>query len=384
VSSPPTDPGPVAPTGAPEAFGPGQAPPRGSPPWQAGGPAPQPQPGAQQQPAGDWESGAPSWEQAQGSAAEWHYVNNIRSSELVPSRKIPPRRGWRKAVYEATFHLINLGWSPDERHRVELETKIRSLLRGNYKIGVLGKGGVGKTTIAACVGSVLAELRTDDRVVAIDADTAFGKLAARIDPRTAGSYWELTSDDQLHSFADIRSHVGCNASGLFVLAGESSTARRRVLDPELFRKAGARLDHHFTLSIIDCGSSMDAPVTRAAIADVDALIVVSSCWFDGASVAGQTLEWLANNGYTGLLHRTVVVVNNSDNQASQREVKLLMDRFGQRGQKVVDMPYDRHLRPSGVIDVTDDVNKVTRRRLLEIAAALAEHFAATTDRPRRR
>jgi MinD-like ATPase involved in chromosome partitioning or flagellar assembly len=341
---------------------------------QGRGPAPQP-------PAVDW---GPGWAQSQGSAADFSFVNDIRSSELVPTRKIPPQRGWRKALYNATFHLINPGQSPDERHQAELEGKVRSLLRGRYKIGVLGKGGVGKTTVSACVGSILAEMRPDDRVVAIDADTAFGKLASRIDPKASGSYWELAGDRNLHTFADVRSRVGSNSSGLFVLAGEMSTARRRVLDPAVYRAATAQLDKHFTVSIVDCGSTMDSTVTRAAIADLDALIVVSSCWYDGASAAGQTLEWLANHGYTGLLHRTVVVVNNSDNQAGKRDVKLLVERFGSRGQKVIEMPYDRHLRPAGVIDVDNELNKLTHRRLLELAAALAEHFASTTDRPRDR
>jgi hypothetical protein len=35
---------------------------------------------------------------------------------------------------------------------------------------------------------------------------------------------------------------------------------------------------------------MDSTVTREVLSDVDALIVVSSPWFDGASAAGQTLE----------------------------------------------------------------------------------------------
>jgi MinD-like ATPase involved in chromosome partitioning or flagellar assembly len=38
---------------------------------------------------------------------------------------------------------------------------------------------IGKTTVAACVGSIFAQVRQDDRVVAIDADTAFGKLGVR-------------------------------------------------------------------------------------------------------------------------------------------------------------------------------------------------------------
>ena len=33
---------------------------------------------------------------------------------------------------------------------------------------------IGKTTAATCVGSIFAHVRHDDRVVAIDADTAFG------------------------------------------------------------------------------------------------------------------------------------------------------------------------------------------------------------------
>jgi hypothetical protein len=40
------------------------------------------------------------------------------------------------------------------------------------------------------VGSIFAQVRHDDRVVAIDADTAFGKLGARVDLDTTG-YWDL-------------------------------------------------------------------------------------------------------------------------------------------------------------------------------------------------
>ncbi len=46
---------------------------------------------------------------------------------------------------------------------------------------------IGKTTVAATVGSIFAQVRQDDRVVAIDADTAFGKLAARIRQPPAGA-----------------------------------------------------------------------------------------------------------------------------------------------------------------------------------------------------
>src|SRR6202012_6079539 len=134
------------------------------------------------------------------------------------------------------------------------ETAIRSELNGNYKVGVLGKGGVGKTTMAASVGSIFAELRRQDRVGAVDADTALGRLGRRIDPRASGSYWKLAADQNLQSFADVTSRVGSNSAGLYVLAGEPTAGPRRVLDPALYREATSRLDRHFTIAIVDFGS----------------------------------------------------------------------------------------------------------------------------------
>jgi MinD-like ATPase involved in chromosome partitioning or flagellar assembly len=126
---------------------------------------------------------------------------------------------------------------------------------------------------------------------------------------------------------------------------------------------------------------MDSPVTQEALADLDALIVVTSPWVDGASAAGQTLEWLGNHGYTGLLHRTVLVINDNDGHADERTKKLLVEQFSSRGQTVIEVPFDTHLRPAGVVDIDHELDRTTRRRFFEIAAALAEHFAATTDGP---
>ena len=312
----------------------------------------------------------------------WNYLEGLHPSELVAPRKIPPGRGWRRLIYNATGGLVNLGQSPDELQEAHLEARIRTLLRGQYKIGVLGKGGVGKTTVAACVGSIFAELRQDDRVVAIDADTAFGKLGARVDPHAVGSYWDLAADEHLDTFADVRSRVGNNDAGLFLLAGERSTARRHVLDPAIYREATSRLDRHFTITIVDCGATLDSPVTQEVLRDLDALIVVSSPWVDGASAAGQILEWLNNRGLSDLLQRTVVVLDDSDGHADKRTRTILAQQFASHGLVVIEVPFDPHLRPGGVIDVTHEMSPKTRRRLYEIAAAIADHFASTTHAPR--
>ncbi|MGA8544563.1 MAG: MinD/ParA family protein [Mycobacterium sp.] len=298
-------------------------------------------------------------------------------SPAVPQPRPPaPKYGWRRFVCKATFGLINPGPSPKEKQEADHEAAIGAVLRGNYKVGVLGKGGVGKTTIAASVGSIFAELRRQDRVVAVDADTAFGRLGSRIDPQSSGSYWELAADRNLASFADVSTRVGSNSAGLYVLAGEPTAGPRRVLDPALYREAASRLDRHFTIAIVDCGSTMDAPVTQEALSDLDALIVVSSPWADGASAAAQTMEWLAAHGRTGLLQRTVVVLNDSDGHSDRRTRSLLARQFVDRGQTVVEVPFDPHLRPGGVIDVRDEMARRTRRRFLQIAAAVAGFFAS--------
>lgn len=317
-------------------------------------------------------------------AAPGSYSDRIRVDELVPPRRTPPAHGWRRWVYRLSFGRINPGQSPEELRQLELENKIRGLLRGHYKVGVTGKGGVGKTTVSASVGSVFAELRQDDRVVAIDADTAFGKLGSRVDPNAQGSYWELASDQHLESFADMRGRVGSNAAGLFVLAGEGSPARRRVLDPAIYREATSRLDRYFSISIVDCSSTMDSPVTQEVLRDLDALIVVSSPWVDGAAAAGQTLDWLAARGMTGLLQRTVVVINDSDGHADKRTRSILVQQFAGHGQRVIEVPFDAHLRPGGVISGTREMSPAARRKFRELAAALADHFPSTDDRSRER
>nr|AJK76744.1 ATPase [Mycobacterium avium subsp. paratuberculosis] len=280
----------------------------------------------------------------------------------------------------ATFGLIDLGPSPAQRREAQFEQAIQARLYGNYKVGVLGKGGVGKTSVAASVGSLFAELRRQDHVVAIDADTAFGRLGSRIDPASTGSFWELTADQNLRSFDDVVARLGRNAAGLHVLGGEPASGPRRVLDPAIYREATRRLDRHFTISVIDCGSTMDAPLTQEVLRDLDALIVVSSPWADGASAAARTLEWLADHGLTTLLAHSLVVLNDSDGHADKRTRALLAREFIDHGRPVIEVPFDPHLRPGGVIDVNAEMAPATRRKFLEVTATIAGYFARRPDR----
>ncbi len=385
--SPPIAPRP-APPRPPAPPPPGPRPP--APPQRAAAPPQQPaqQPApAPPRPAAPFRQVAPSGVPAPATPAPaapvpWEPGPDVAVAPVTTPAAQLPDRGWRRIVALATFGLINPGPSAAQRQEAQFEAAIRTVLHGNYKVGVLGKGGVGKTSVAASVGSLFAELRQQDHVVAIDADTAFGRLGSRIDPRSAGSFWELTSDQNLRSFTDVVGRLGRNSVGLHVLGGEPASGPRRVLDPAIYREAAIRLDRHFTISVIDCSSTMDSPVTQEVLRDLDALIVVSSPWADGASAAARTMEWLSDQDMTSLLRKTIVVLNDSDGHAGKRTRELLAREFLDHGQPVVEVPFDPHLRPGGVIDVNREMTPATRRGFLQVTATVAGHFAARSDRPR--
>lgn len=70
--------------------------------------------------------------------------DTMRITDLAAPRKIPPGTGWRKFVYSVSFHKINPGESPRERHYRNLQGRIRRHIRRQYVITVVsGKGGVG-------------------------------------------------------------------------------------------------------------------------------------------------------------------------------------------------------------------------------------------------
>ena len=319
-----------------------------------------------EQPADDAPPRRPGYAETPGGEALIRLDEGDRALRQLPSR------GWRRAVYRSTGGHLNLGPSASERQRVELERRAQRFLRSNYRVGVLGKGGVGKTTVAAGVGSMLAEVRHEDRVIAIDADSAFGKLGDRIDPNAAHSYLELATDPNLHTFADVRSHLGANRSGLYVLPGDPR--QHQGLNPALYSDVLLRLARYFAVTIVDCGATMDSPLARTVVHYLDAAIIVATPWDDGTSVAHDSLDWLAEHGRGGLLSRTIVALNNSDGNAKPKMIEAAAQGFVRRGIPTFGLPFDRRLRAGGVVDLARGMSAATRHQFLEIAAELGTHF----------
>lgn len=358
------------------------APPPG---WPAAGPE-RPQPAADPQPssgpsAPSWDWGSPSGTATGGAELRGEQIS---ASELNAPRKIASSRGWRKWLYYGTFKLINTGESPDEQVLRNLNATVGGHLRGTYSVVVLGgKGGVGKTTTTAAVGSTFASLR-NDKTIAIDANPdRASNLADRIDPGATNSFKDVLTDPKLQRYSDIRSHVGQNApAGLDVL-GNRYQSDRQPLTAEIYSDTHDRLQRFYSVLISDSGTDVDHPVITGLMGRADALIMVASTAPDGAKGAAELMDWAYEAGYHRLLQRTVVVINDvrGDSKSHRKLVDTLVEKFSRwvTPQRVFVVPFDPHIASAGVIDL-NELRPTTRRRFLEITAKVATGFNSSEDR----
>jgi MinD-like ATPase involved in chromosome partitioning or flagellar assembly len=308
--------------------------------------------------------------------------STLRISDMVTPRKIPPGSGWRKFLYNASFRGINLGESPGERHYRELQARIRRHIRKQYVIGVVsGKGGVGKTTMTACIGAVFRECRPEN-VVAIDAAPGFGTLSGRIDEAPPGDYTAVLNDTDVQGYADIREHLGQNNLGLDVLAGNRASDQPRPLVPSMFTGVLSRLRRSHTVIVVDTSDDLEHPVMKAVFDACDTLVFVSGLTADTSLPVTRSIDLLRSMGYHELVSRSLVILNDNRNDYDADARTYLTERFAQSGATVEFMPYDPHLAKGGIIDTQHELRKKTRLRLFEITAGLADKYIPDADRPR--
>ncbi|CCQ15166.1 putative uncharacterized protein [Rhodococcus sp. AW25M09] len=94
-------------------------------------------------------------------------ASDLGDSLLVRSANTAPVAGWRRALYSMSGGRIDVGNSAAQQRRLELTAQVDRTLVGCHRVAVLSlKGGVGKTTTTATLGSTFAEIR-GDRVIAI-------------------------------------------------------------------------------------------------------------------------------------------------------------------------------------------------------------------------
>ena len=337
------------------------------------GPYPQPAPYQQQYPPQPQHPQPHQPQQAPPGGQQAH-GHELSSAKLIKQAKRPPQSGWRKAVFVASGHLINVGESSADLHRRELITRVNQPLRGCYKIAMLSlKGGVGKTTTTTTLGSTFASLR-GDRVIAVDANPDRGTLSQKIPLETTATVRHLLRDaDRIKRYSDIRAYTSQGPSRLEVLASEQDPAVSEAFSEDDYRRTVTLLEHFYNIVLTDCGTGLMHSAMKGVLDIADALVVVSSGSVDGARSASATLDWLDVHGYRDLVSRSVAVINSVRPRAGSVDLDKLAQHFGARCRAVCRIPFDPHLEEGAEIEL-DRLSADTRLSLLELAATVADGF----------
>ena len=309
-------------------------------------------------------------EPARAQAPEQDGAADLTEDALVRELDELPPPGWRRWVHWWTGGLIDPGPGRDELARRALLHRVRRPLPSPHRVAVMSiKGGVGKTTVAACLGLTLAEHR-GDRVVVLDANPDAGTLAERLTGEPGVTVRELLRDlDRIHSWSDMSRYTSL-AGRLQVVASEQDPAD--VFGREEYERVSALLGRYFDLTVTDSGTGLVHSAMAGTLTIADGLVVVGSPTVDGAGRAAKTLDWLCAHGHAQLAADAVVLLNH-DRVSADVDAGRIHAYFAARCRAVVDVPHDPHLAVGGRIDPAR-LREPTRTAFLRLAAEVADGF----------
>lgn len=282
-------------------------------------------------------------------------------SMLTPERVLDgkkkrdaPSEGWRKAVYAASFHAINLGDSPAARQRKAIDQSIGRMLTGGTKfVPVLTrKGGVGKTTTTTLIGMAMSLVR-EDRVLAIDANPDRGTLAERFERTNDRTVRDLVANAaKILTFNDFSQYVSRDRSRLDVLASDTDPFLSEAFGANDYNVVADLASRYYTVALTDCGTGIVHSVMSATLQRADQIVIVSGGSFDEARLASETLTWLESNGYGHLVKNAIVAINTATQGTNLIKLREIEDHFKSRVRDTVRVPYDAMLAAGSYIDFT--------------------------------
>ncbi|MDI3312776.1 MAG: MinD/ParA family protein [Mycobacterium sp.] len=305
----------------------------------------------------------------------------LSTSTLLRQVKPPPSEGWRRWLYVLSGRLINVGESPRVNRYNDLVVQANRPLRGCYKIALLSlKGGVGKTTITACLGATFASIR-GDRVVAVDANPDRGTLSQKVPLETSATVRHLLRDAEgIQRYSDVRSYTNQGPSRLEVLASETDPAVSEAFSDEDYARTLDILERFYGIVLTDCGTGLLHSAMAAVLAKADLLIVISSASIDGARSASATLDWLDAHGHEDQVRNSIAVINAVRPRSGKVDMQKVVDHFSRRCRAVRLVPFDPHLEEGAEISL-ERLKRETREALIELAAVVADGFPSDQRRP---
>jgi MinD-like ATPase involved in chromosome partitioning or flagellar assembly len=289
----------------------------------------------------------------------------------IKQAKLKSNSGVRGALNKVGF---NLGLSTAERAFEDRRARVRAQLSTPNQIAVVSvKGGVGRTTVTATLGSTFSELRPD-RVVAIDANPDFGDLSTRTARHPYGlSLRDLAQARRVDAFSAVHSFTSINSSDLAVLASPWTSESVEAMSGGEYLAAVEILRRHYNLLLVDCGTGLLDSVTATVLQTSDSVVVVTPATVGGVKGAVATLNWLASHGFQHLVATSIVAIVHHRPDRPIVEVAEIEKLFATVSRPTYVVPYDAHLAEGGEIDLRL-LDKDTGLVFEELAAGIADNF----------
>ena len=288
-----------------------------------------------------------------------------------------PQGGFNRFLYDASFHLVNLGDSTKVRAHRAMSERIQRRFEGGARfVPVLTrKGGVGKTTVTTLLGMALADAR-DDRIIAIDANPDRGTLAERVDRQTRETVRDVVvKAKSIAGYTDFSQFVSRDETRLDILASDTDPTLSEAFDADDYEIVADLAARFYSLVLTDCGTGIVHSVMRATLERADSIVVVSGGSVDEARLASETLTWLEANGYGALVRNAVVAINLATQGSHLVKVDEIEAHFQSRVREIVRIPYDPQLAAGSVVHWRD-LRPVTQYAARELAALVVEGLPA--------
>ncbi|MFE2928178.1 MinD/ParA family ATP-binding protein [Streptomyces goshikiensis] len=226
------------------------------------------------------------------------------------------------------------------------------------------RGGAGKSTVAALLGTTYAHYRQDP-VLLVEADPALGSLPIRLGAETlrwtTGDVADIIEPHM--SLLDITGYLVQLRDNAWLLPGSQGQIGA-MLDTRSYERAMVALRRYFGVTVVDC-ETLPAEVARVALTASQARVLTTPATLDGIASTYAVLQWMQGLPPHVIGGTVVVLVE----QAPRPGIDLAeaARTLQATGTSVHVLPYDRHLAADGPIR-TELLAHSTRQTAARLAA----------------
>ncbi|MEV5675012.1 MinD/ParA family protein [Streptomyces sp. NPDC052179] len=226
------------------------------------------------------------------------------------------------------------------------------------------RGGAGKTTVAALLGTAYAHYRQDP-VLLVEADPALGSLPLRLGAETLRWTTADLADivEPQMSLLDVTGYLVQLPDNAWLLPGSRGQIGA-MLDTATYGRVMVALRRYFGVTVVDC-ETLPAEVARVALSAAQARVLAAPATLDGVTSTYAVLQWMRELP-PHMIAGTVVVLSSMMARPGI-DVEAAAETLRSTGAGVHVLPYDRHLAAGGALR-TELLSRPTRLAAARLAA----------------